>query len=220
MSRVVVYGASGHGRSTIDALERAGLHTVVGVIDDAAEPGTLMHGYPILGGGDRLPELCEEHHITGGIVAIGDNFVRSRVVARIEAMLPDFEFVNAIHPFTSITRDVKIGRGVIIMAGGVVNASCELGDHTFILSNSSLDHDSRMGRFSSLAPRVATGGGVVLEDFAALAVGSVTIHGVHIGEHTVVGAGAVVVNDMPGHVVAYGTPCRVIRSRRPGDRYL
>ena len=36
--------------------------------------------------------------------------------------------------------------------------------------------------------------------------------GVSIGENTVVGAGAVVVRDLPANVVAVGNPARVIRS--------
>jgi maltose O-acetyltransferase len=36
--------------------------------------------------------------------------------------------------------------------------------------------------------------------------------GVSIGENTVVGAGGVVVRDLPANVVAVGNPARVIRS--------
>ena len=45
-------------------------------------------------------------------------------------------------------------------------------------------------------------------------------HGIAIGENTVIGAGAVVVADIPADVVAYGNPCRVIRPRRLGEPYL
>ena len=36
--------------------------------------------------------------------------------------------------------------------------------------------------------------------------------GVSIGENTVVGAGAVVVRDLPANVLAVGNPARVLRS--------
>jgi acetyltransferase-like isoleucine patch superfamily enzyme len=35
-----------------------------------------------------------------------------------------------------------------------------------------------------------------------------------------VGAGAVVVDDVPDAVVAYGAPARVVRSRDPDEPYL
>jgi acetyltransferase-like isoleucine patch superfamily enzyme len=34
---------------------------------------------------------------------------------------------------------------------------------------------------------------------------------VTIGENSVIGAGSTVLRDVPGHVIAYGSPCRVVR---------
>ena len=45
-----------------------------------------------------------------------------------------------------------------------------------------------------------------------IGAGSIILPGVTIGDHTVIGAGSVVIKDIPDHVVAVGTPCRVIRS--------
>lgn len=42
--------------------------------------------------------------------------------------------------------------------------------------------------------------------------------GVTIGDHTVVGAGAVVTRDLPAGVVAMGVPARVIREIGEQDR--
>ena len=44
--------------------------------------------------------------------------------------------------------------------------------------------------------------------------------GVGIGEWSVVGAGATVVEDVPDHVVAFGVPARVVRARCPDEGYL
>jgi acetyltransferase-like isoleucine patch superfamily enzyme len=37
--------------------------------------------------------------------------------------------------------------------------------------------------------------------------------GVTIGENTLVGAGSVVLRDLPDNVVAFGNPCKVQKSR-------
>lgn len=42
--------------------------------------------------------------------------------------------------------------------------------------------------------------------------------GVTIGENTVVGAGSVVIRDLPANVVAVGNPCRVLREIGEHDR--
>jgi maltose O-acetyltransferase len=42
--------------------------------------------------------------------------------------------------------------------------------------------------------------------------GVIVCPGVTIGDNTVVGAGAVVIRDLPANVVAVGNPARIIRS--------
>lgn len=41
--------------------------------------------------------------------------------------------------------------------------------------------------------------------------GAIICPGVTIGDHTTIGAGSVVVKDIPAYVVAVGNPCRVVR---------
>ena len=72
----------------------------------------------------------------------------------------------------------------------------------------------------SIAPGATLGGNVRVGGGSAISLGVGVIHGITIGEDTVIGAGAVVVRDMPPGVVAYGVPARVIRTRARGERYL
>lgn len=56
--------------------------------------------------------------------------------------------------------------------------------------------------------------------YSAVSLGAAVLPGVSIGEHSVIGAGAVVVRDIPGKVVSFGVPSKVIRSREIGEKYL
>ena len=87
-------------------------------------------------------------------------------------------------------------------------------------TNASVDHDNRLGSFSSVAPRVATGGNVTVGEFAAIGIGATVLQGRRIGQHAVVGAGSVVTRDIPDFTVAYGIPAKPIRTRTPGEKYL
>lgn len=217
---IIVYGASDHGKYTVDIVERQGLHTVVGLVDDYVERGNELYGYPVLGTGGRLRALSSEHDFCGGVIAVGDNHVRARIAERILRVIPTFHFVSVVHPFTSIGRDTSIGEGSVVMAGAVVNGSCAVGKHCFIATKASLDHDSVLGDFASMSPGATTGGNVTVGEYATLSIGSTVVHGKSVGAHTVIGAGSTVIGDIQSHVVAYGTPARVVRQRFEGEPYL
>jgi len=44
-----------------------------------------------------------------------------------------------------------------------------------------------------------------------IATGSIILPGVTIGDNAIIGAGSVVTKDIPANMIAYGSPCRVIR---------
>ena len=59
-----------------------------------------------------------------------------------------------------------------------------------------------------------TAQGIAIEDDVWLASGVIVLDGVRIGRGSVVGAGAVVTEDLPSHSIAVGSPARVVRDRR------
>jgi acetyltransferase-like isoleucine patch superfamily enzyme len=77
-----------------------------------------------------------------------------------------------------------------------------------------------MGEFSLLSSGSVTGAKVKIGRFAAITLGVTLIDRISIGENTVVGSGAVVLSDLPDHVLAYGNPAKIIRDREPGERFL
>jgi len=220
MDKMVIIGSSGHAKVIIDIVEHEGRFKIAGLLDRYRKVGEQTLGYDVLGQEEDLPSLMKDHALKGAIVAIGDNFIRSKVVARVAEVCPGLPFVTAIHPKTSIARDVSIGDGTIIMAGVIVNPCSSIGRFCILNTNSSLDHDSIMDDFSSLAPRVTTGGNCKVGAYSAVSIGAVLLHGVCVGEHTIIGAGSTVLSNIESHKVAYGNPARVIRERNPGDEYL
>jgi sugar O-acyltransferase (sialic acid O-acetyltransferase NeuD family) len=220
MEPIVVFGASGHAAVVIDILEKQGQYCVRGIIDTHKDQESKVLGHSVLGSEEILPRFSESEGIRAGIVAIGDNWIRARVVGRVRRILPGFRFVSAIHPSAQIGRDVAIGPGSAVMAGAVLNPRSRIGEHSIINTMASVDHDNTIGDFASLAPRAATGGNVRIGRFSAVCMGAIVAHGISIGEHTIIGAGATVLESVPDFVVAFGTPASVRRARQSGDKYL
>ena len=220
MKNIVIFGASGQGSVVLDCIEKEGKYKVVGFIDSFKKKGSKTNGYEILGSVYDLPYLKDKYNLFGGIVAIGDNWNRQVIVKKIKRIIPDFNFISAIHPSVVIGRNVKIGNGVAIMAGVIINANSRIYDHCILNTYSSLDHDGIMQESSSLAPRVCVGGNLFLDRFSSIGLGSHVIENISIGRHSVIGAGSLVVKDVESFVVAYGHPARMIRKRKAGDTYL
>jgi sugar O-acyltransferase (sialic acid O-acetyltransferase NeuD family) len=220
VKRIVVIGCSGHAKVILDIIEQEKRYEIGGLLDTYKVSGTELRGYQVLGTEEDLPALFSAGVIDGGIVAIGDNWMRRMLVARIMELVPDFAFISTVHPSAQVAGDVIIGRGSVVMPGVVINSGSRVGDFCIVNTKASLDHDCVMGEFSSLGPGAVTGGGVRIGAFSVIAIGATVVQDIRIGEHTVVGAGATVIKDLPDRVVAYGTPARVIRERKPGDAYL
>ncbi len=216
MQDILIFGAGGHAKTVINIVEQAGIYRVAGIIDDRCAVGQMVYGYQVLGGMASLPDTGIKH----GIVSIGDGWVRGTVAAKISALLPDFAFVTAIHPMTALARGVTLGAGSVIMAGSVVNSDTSIGDHTVLYLQTSVGHDCRIGNFVNIHPNVGIGGSVCLDDYASIGMGANVIHGLTVGEHTVIGAGSTVVKSIEARVLAYGSPCKAVRERNPGEVYL
>ena len=220
IKNIILIGASGHAKVIIDIVEKQNVFKIIGLIDTFKETGTRVDDYTILGTEDELPKLIIEYKIFGGIIAIGDNFLRMKIAQKITTIIPDFQFVTAIHPKAIISKKVLICDGSVIMAGVVVNNNSYIGKHTILNTNSSVDHDCIIREFSSIAPGAILGGNVEINICSAISLGANVIENMNIGKHSIVGAGALVVNSIGDNKIAYGIPAKNIRQRKPSEKYL
>lgn len=220
MNKIFIIGSSGHAKVIIDIVQQQGKYQIVGLLDRHRQVGEQTLGYSVLGEEADLSALILRHGGSGVLLAIGDNFIRSQVAERVQQRCPELRFVTAIHPKANIAAVATVGEGSVVMAGASIGASARVGRFCIVNSQSSLDHDSAMEDFSSLAPGVVTGGNCRIGEGSALGIGTVLIHGIEIGSQSVIGAGSLVLRSIGSSVVAYGRPAEVVRLRRPGDKYL
>jgi len=220
MERIVVIGGGGHAKAVIDVLERQGRYEIAGYLDIHQPKGHRCLGYENIDEKDDFRRVAKDLGARGGIIAVGDNAKRAHLAAAVRAVLPEFHFVTAVHPSAILGKHVVIGAGTVVMAGVVINPETRIGDHGIINTRASLDHDNLIGSYVSIAPGVTTGGSVSVGDYSAVGLGANIIHGVAVGEHAVIGAGSTVIESIPAFVVAFGSPAKVQRSRKPGEDYL
>jgi sugar O-acyltransferase (sialic acid O-acetyltransferase NeuD family) len=212
---ILIYGASGHARVIIDIIEKTGLYAISGLVDDTGAVTTLM-GYQVA----TTINSYLDKGVRAGVVAIGDNWQRSRVVNKILGQYKDFEFVTTVHPSVVIGRDVVIGKGTVVMASCTINPCTKVGNHCIVNTGSRLDHDCEINDFASVAPGVTLGGNVRIGEYTAVGLGAAVIQKVEIGSHSVIGAGSSVIRNIPSNCISYGNPCKFIRDRSLDEPYL
>ena len=206
---LVVYGAGGMGRELMWQLNdpASPKYNILGFIDDDLEKqGKIVNGYPVVGDTDWL--LKRSHEICV-VVAVGNSAVRRSVVEKLK-LNSNILFPNIIAPDVKISEFVKLGEGCIICYGNIITVNIEIGD--FFLSNRccTVGHDCLIGDYVTLNPMVGMSGNVTVENCVDIGTGANIIQGKTIGMNSVIGAGAVVVRDIPSGSTAVGVPAKAI----------
>ena len=201
---VVVVGAGGHAKVAIEALRFSGWN-VIGCTDFDPTRRAVV-GAQVLGGDECLAVL-RSAGVRFAFIALGNNQLRQ---SKSEQLLrAGFELPAAIGPNSAISPTAKIGQGVAIFGGAIINAEAEIGDFAIINTNASIDHDCVIGRAVHVAPGSALAGCVPVGDRTSLGAGTTVIPGITIGSDSLIGAGSVVVRDLPDGVTALGVPARL-----------
>lgn len=211
MTRVLILGAGGYGRLVQDALHTNPDVAVAGFLDpDRTLHGQLVNGTPVLGDDDLLPALLADGMV-GVVAAVGNNHRRAELFDRIAAL--GFAPINVIHPRAVIGSHVRLGRGVVVLAGAVINVNSCIGDDVIINTGATVDHDNVLEDHSQIWPGASLAGNVTVRAYAYVGTKAAVIPGITIGRNSIVGAGAAVIADVPDNVVAVGVPARVIKTR-------
>lgn len=188
-TRMILFGGGGHAKVISDVILAEGKYEIAGVVDDKFPVGSLWNEqFKILSLEDGLK-------IGRGIVAIGDNFIRSKLVNELLMENSQFEFVTCIHPSSILGSHVKIGKGTVVMPRVVINSSSFLGNHLVINTGAIIEHDCVLGDFVFVAPGAVLGGNVKIEEMSMVGIGASVKQGIRIGTNTIIGMGACVIDD-------------------------
>lgn len=202
-SSVIIVGAGGHAKVCIELLREMG-EQIAFCIGNSDSPEKCL-GVKVLNGDEHLARLRSEGYYKI-FIAIGSNKLRHSLGSYAQKL--GFHLINAISTRAVISPTVKLGIGIAVMAGAVINAEAKIDDLAIINTGATVDHDCKIGKAVHLAPQSALAGNVVIGDYSFLGIGSNVIPEINIGKNVMVGAGGVVISDIASDITVVGVPAR------------
>lgn len=206
-SEIIVIGAGGHAKVCIELLRAQG--DVVAFCIGSSDSSDTCVGVPVLKSDDYLATLRNEGY--GKVfVAIGSNALRNRLAQSATDF--GFELVNALSPSAVISPSARIGKGVAVMAGAVINAEASIDDLCIINTGATVDHDCQIGRAAHIAPQSALAGNVEIGKESFVGIGTKIIPTICVGEFVMIGAGSVVITNVDSRTKVVGVPAKAINN--------
>lgn len=194
-----LYGASGHGKVVAEVAEECG-YKIDAYIDEYLSEDKVLN-YTVL---HEIPS-----HDIEVLISIGNNRVRKSIVDQDQL----FNYMTLLHPKAIVSKRVKMGEGTIVMPGVTINTVVKIGRHCIINTNASIDHDCIIDDFVHISPNTALAGGVYVGEGTHIGIGVNVIQGINIGKWCTIGAGSVIISDIPDGCTVVGNPGKIIKSR-------
>lgn len=203
LNRLIIIGASGHGKVVADIARLNGYENIV-FLDNNPRLKACA-GHPVLGVDTMTAEL------EGDVfVAVGDGKIRKRLMNRNRERV----FPVLIHPQSVIAKDALIGEGSVIMAGAVINSGTKLGRGCIVNTSSSIDHDCSIGDFVHVSVGAHLCGTVTVGEVTWIGAGTTVINNVNICANITIGAGAVVINNIGENGTYIGVPAKKMLEKK------
>lgn len=193
-------GASGHGKVIAEIAERVG-HEIQAFYD-RDESKQFVFNYPVI-----HKEVPSSLNI---VISIGNNTIRKRIAEGLQ----DANFIDLVHPKSSVSNRVTIGEGTVVMAGVSINSESKIGKHCIVNTNASIDHDCEIADYVHISPNAALAGNVSVGEGTHIGIGASIIQGIQIGSWCTIGAGSVIIKDVPDGSTVVGNPGRIIKSKQ------
>jgi len=162
----------------------------------------------------NLKKLSLENYFKA-IVAVPDNGQKESLLKQLEKL--NIDLANVVHPKAVIARTVKIGKNVLINAGAVIQPYVCIGKGVMVHANVVIEHNCKIGDYVNLGPGVKLAGWVRIKNGAYIYTGASIKPGITIGERSIVGAGAVVIRNVPDNVTVAGNPAKIIKKEDGKD---
>lgn len=212
--RLFIYGAGGLGRDVLRLSRRINLRSArwseISFVDDGCLKKEV-NGAPVLRFDAYLAQRREDDAF---VIATGETVVRKRLWEKLTAQGIPLE--TLVSPEVYLDEFDTLQDGCILTEGTILGGNNTFGLCSYVNLGCQIGHNTSLGDFSMLSPGCIVSGEVTIGEDTYIGTGAIIRNQVSIGKNCIIGMGSLVTKDIPDNVVAYGSPCRVVRENTDG----
>jgi len=216
MKRLLIIGAGGFGREIYSWTSRINAFreewTVEGFLDANLK---ALDRYDISASivGDPKTYLPRSDDIF--ICAIGDPVTKLNLCRDLKDR--GAAFINLIHPLAYIAKEPRMGEGCILSAYSSLSPDVLIGEFVTFNAYSNAGHDAQIGDGCTISSHCDITGRVVLGEGVFLGSHATILPGKKVGNFAKIGAGSVVVRNVPPGTSVMGVPAKMIAGFGTGN---
>ncbi len=215
MKKVVVLGGKGIGMIASSIIDRIGEARVIGFLNDSIDVGTKIGKFKqieVIGNTSDLKNYLKGEDTYVFIAYVGFKNEKTMHKKILSLDIPRHKFYSIIDP-SSVIPDgyCKIGNGVLIAPYAQLSPDATISDNCMLLANSFVGHDTYLDHFAHLATNAVVGAEVHVGKAVHIGSNATIREKVIIGDYSLIGGGAVVINDVPENSIVVGNPARILR---------
>ena len=212
--RLFIYCAGGLGRDVLRLARR--INSVnprwaqISFVDDGVTAPTV-NGAQVLDFSDYLAQRRDGDVF---VIATGEAVLRRRIWETLESQ--GIRLETLVSPDVYLDPFDALEEGCVLTEGTILGGNNRFGLCSYVNLGCRVGHNSSLGDFSTLSPGCIVSGNVSIGEGTYIGTGAVIRDEVTVGKNCIIGMGSLVTRDIPDNVVAYGSPCRVVRENTDG----